>query len=152
MNHRGFTLMELVMILVLVGILAAFVAPRLGNVTGTQALAFSDKLRADIRYAQSLAMTTGQRHRVYVNTAPAPLPQGYAVENVATGSIVPDPGGTPNLSVTLNSGDYAGITIAPAATIEFDSFGRPTMGGGTALTVAPAGATITITAGTGAVN
>jgi type II secretory pathway pseudopilin PulG len=148
MNYKGFTLIELVMILVLVGIIAAVVTPRLGDVTTTNASAFADKLRADIRYAQNLAMTTSQRHRVYINTAPGPAP-GYAVVNVATGLAVQDPAGG-NLSIVLNAGDYAGITVWPNAVIEFNSLGSPT--GGTALTVSPGGATVTVTAETGAVN
>jgi MSHA pilin protein MshC len=148
MNYKGFTLIELVMILVLVGIIAAVVTPRLGDVTTTNASAFADKLRADIRYAQNLAMTTSQRHRVYVNTAPGPAP-GYAVVNAATGLVVMDPAGG-NLSIVLNAGDYAGITVSPNAVIEFNSLGSPT--GGTALTVSPGGATVTVTAETGAVN
>ncbi|HAK60447.1 MAG TPA: hypothetical protein DCO77_08710, partial [Nitrospiraceae bacterium] len=84
MNHKGFTLIELVMILVLVGIIAAVAVPRMSDVTGTNASAFAGKLRADIRYAQNLAMTENQRYRVYVNTAPSPA-AGYAVVNDADG-------------------------------------------------------------------
>lgn len=52
MDRKGFTLIELVMVLVLVGILAAVVIPRLGNMTTTNAGAFTDKLRADILCAE----------------------------------------------------------------------------------------------------
>jgi len=77
MNHKGFTLMELVMVIVLIAIVAVFVAPRLGDVTAMKAGAFTSKLRADIRYAQNLAMTRNRRARVYFNgTGTAPNP-GY---------------------------------------------------------------------------
>ena len=148
MNDKGFTLVELVMVLVLIGIIAVVVTPKLGSVSSTKAPALADKLRADIRYAQNLAMTTSQRHRVYINTAPGPTPDGYAVVNVATGLVVQDPAGG-NLSVVLNAGDYAGITVSPNAVIEFNSLGSPTTGG-TNLTAG--GTTITVTAETGAVN
>jgi|SRR3990172_7036447 MSHA pilin protein MshC len=148
MNSKGFTLIELIMVIVLIGIIIVVVSPKLGDVTDTKAAALADKLRADIRYAQNLAMTTSQRHRVYINTAPGPTPDGYSVVNVATGLVVQDPAGG-NLSVVLNAGDYAGITVSPNAVIEFNSLGSPTTGG-TNLTAG--GTTITVTAETGAVN
>ena len=134
MDKKGFTLIELVMILVLLGIMAAFVAPRLPNITGTKAGAFTDKLRADIRYAQNLAMTENRRTRVYFNGLnTAPIPEGYAVviDTSATGNCglfgpVADPSLTGNLIVTLNAGDYANVTVTPTTRcLEYDSLGRP---------------------------
>ncbi len=157
---KGFTLIELVIILTLIGILALFVAPRMLDVTATKAEAFADKLRADIRTARNLAMAENRRYRVYVNTTPAPA-SGYAVVNDAnadgwgtTGAneLALDPAGNGSLSVALNAGDYAGITVAPNTVIEFDSLGRPALGGGTVLTVSPGGGTVTVTDKTGAVN
>jgi Tfp pilus assembly protein FimT len=144
------------MVLVLIAIVAAFVAPKLGDVTTTKAGAFHDKLLADIRYAQNLAMSRNQRHRVYFNAAPAPA-IGYAVtDNVP--AIVADPAGGGNLSVTLNAGDYTGITVAaPYTFIEFDSLGRPYDNAGnptaaaTTITISPSGS-VTIAPQTGAVN
>lgn len=157
--QRGFTLVELVMLLVLIGIVAAFIAPRMADVTTTRAAAFADKLRADIRHARNLAMAENRRYRVVLNMAPAPG-SGYAVVNDANGNgtwgepgeVARDPAGAGFLLVPLNTGEYAGITVAPAAVIEFDSLGRPVAGGGAALILSPGGATVTIAAGTGAVN
>lgn len=161
MNHRGFTLIELVVILVLIGIISMFAATRLGDVTGANAAAFTDKLRADIRYAQNLAMTENRRYRVYMNTAPAPA-NGYAVVNDANGNgtwgeageVARDPAGGGSLSVTLNAGQYEGITVStpPGGYVEFDSLGRPTVGGGAVITITPGGTTVTVTAQTGAIN
>jgi len=160
MNSKGFTLIELVMVLVLIGIIAAFAAPKLGGITSTNASVFADKFRSDIRYAQALAMTQTMRYRVYINTAPSPNP-GYAVVNDANGNgiwgeageVAINPAGGSNLSVALNAGQYAGITVSTPAGgyIEFDSLGAPT-GGGAVLTVSPGGSVITITETTGAVN
>lgn len=160
MNRKGFTLIELVVILVLLGIIAAFAAPRLGNVTDSNAAAFADKLRADIRYAQSLAMTEGRRYRVYVNALPAPNP-GYAVVNDANGNstwgeageLAIDPAEGNPLSVALDTGQYAGITVSTPAGgyVEFNSLGAPATGG-TTLVISPGGLAVVITAQTGAVN
>jgi type II secretory pathway pseudopilin PulG len=169
MHRNGFTIIELVIILMLVCIVAVVIAPKMLSVSNTSAGAFADKLRADTRYAQTLAMTRNQRYRVYVNTAPAPAPNGYAVvydtsiaKNWSSFGYVQDPVNGGNLSVTLGSGQYTGITItSPAAGyVEFNSFGTPAVGGGfsfvggigTITINASAAATVTVADQTGAVN
>lgn len=158
-NQHGFTLIELVIIIVLLAILAAVAIPRMGDVASTKAAATAEKIKSDIRYAQELAMTQNRSYRVYFNASPAPA-SGYAVVNDANnngtwgeaGEFAPDPTGKGNLSVTLNSGDYAGVTASSSVNpIEFNSLGRPT-GGATTITVSPGSYTITIFAETGAVN
>jgi MSHA pilin protein MshC len=152
MDRKGFTLIELVMVIVLLGILAAFVAPNLGNITSTKAGAFSDKLRADIRYAQNLAMTQNQRVRVTFAA------NSYSI--TIAGNPIADPATGRNYPVTLGVGDYAGISLANTfggSYVEFDSLGVPYDGGGVLLvnrsvTVAPVGQAITVTVQTGAVN
>jgi MSHA pilin protein MshC len=174
MKNNGFTVIELVMVIVLIGIITVFAAPRMLDVTGTKASSFRDKLKADIRYAQNLAMTRNSRTRVYFNgTGPAPA-QGYAVgidssaaNDCSAFVLAVDPAGTTML-VTLNAGTYAGITVVPAPPImtclEYDSLGRPYACGAGACSVVPMAAAMTmdvngdatmrvsVTTQTGAVN
>lgn len=180
LERKGFTLIELVVILLAVAILSVFVAQRLGNVTSMKAAAFVKKLRADVRYAQNTAMTRNRRARVYFNgagAAPVFAPAaGYAVAvdgsaaaDCSAFAAVSDPAGTGNLTVALNAGDYAGIAITPSiACLEYDSLGSPyNCSGALGACAAPAAAagmtitvpaapaavgTVTVTAGTGAVN
>ena len=69
-----------------------------------------------------------------------------------SGKIALDPAGRGNLIVTLNTGDYAGITVSTPAGgfIEFNALGVPTAAA--TLTIAPGGQQVTIAAQTGAVN
>jgi MSHA pilin protein MshC len=153
MNCKGFTFIELIMVIVLISIVAVYAAPRLSNVTDTKSGAFVDKLRADIRYAQNLAMTRNQQYRVYFNGSGGGAPaSGYSVVNNVTAEIALDPDGSGNLIVTLNTGDYAGITVSTPAGgyIEFNALGAPTAAA--AVTIAPGGQQVTIMARTGAVN
>jgi Tfp pilus assembly protein FimT len=160
-NESGFTLIELIILITVLVILAAVAIPRFSDVASTKAAATAEKLKSNIRYAQELAMTQNRSYRVYFNTSPAPA-AGYAVVNNAdgdanwgeAGEFAQDPALTGNLSVTLNSGDYAGVTVSTPAGgyIEFNSLGRPTVGGGVIITVSPGSYTLTISSETGAVQ
>jgi Tfp pilus assembly protein FimT len=136
-SQRGWTLIELILIMFLLAIAAAVAMPNVSNMTGTKASAVARKLQSDLSYAQGLAMTQRLRHRVYFNLAPAPVPQGYAVVNDAdgdgtwgeAGESARDPLGGGSLSVTLNTGNYAGITLTAIGFagqyVEFDTLGVP---------------------------
>ena len=56
---RGFTLLELVMVLLLVGVLAVFVAPRF-EVAVFNARGFADQVGAALRFAQKAAIARRQ--------------------------------------------------------------------------------------------
>ena len=96
-------------------------------------------------------MTQNRRSRVYFNglagtgaTAPA---DGYAavidssaLGNCGTFTPIADPAGGGNQVVTLNTGNYTGITLAPSFNcLEYDSLGRPyNCGAGPAACSGPA--------------
>jgi prepilin-type N-terminal cleavage/methylation domain-containing protein len=153
MNHKGFTLIELVIVIVLIVIIAVYVAPRLGDVTAMKAGAFADKLRADIRYAQNLAMTQNQRVRVTFAA------NSYSI--TIAGNPIADPASGRNYPVALGAGDYTGISITTPTGfsgdyVEFNSLGVPYDSGGAlaadkSVTVT-GGQTVLVTAQTGAVN
>lgn len=160
-RRDGFTLIELVIIMLILVIVAAAVIPSIGDTTGMRMSATARKVQSDIAFAQSLAMTGGQRYRVYFNLAPAPA-AGYAVVNNTdgdanwgeAGEFARDPVGGGTLSVTLNTGDYAGVTISAVgfsgSFVEFDTLGRPydnlgLLAAGNTVTMAGGSATQTVT-------
>lgn len=170
-NRQGFTLLELVMIIVLISIIAMFAVPRMTDVTTMKAGSFADKLRSDIRFGQNLAMTRNRRSRVYFNGTGTAPGAGYAVvtdssalRDCSVFSAAPNPSLSGNLTVTLNAGTYAGITANSTTNcVEFDSLGRPydcianlgvcsSTSAGPAITVNPGGYAVAVTIQTGVVN
>ncbi len=118
---RGFTLTELIIILVIVGALGVFAAPRL-DVTGFDDYSFEQELKSALRYAQKAAVASRCEVEVAFN-------DGYAVSY--TGD--PDDGcgdGEQPLGHPTRGGPFAGegergagIVSAPEE-IVFDTRGR----------------------------
>jgi MSHA pilin protein MshC len=91
---RGFTIIELVVVMVLLGILVAYAAPRFSGRGGYSELTAREDVKQALRYAQQLAMTqtnkvvtfsvlSSTQIDVQVNGVSAPRPAGGAFpENV----------------------------------------------------------------------
>jgi prepilin-type N-terminal cleavage/methylation domain-containing protein len=116
----GFTLPEMIVVLLVIAVIAAIAIPRMGNdpiLVSTQA----DQLAGDIRYVQTLAMTKGQR---FVVSFPS-----------ATSYRILDSGGNPVAHPSSGSSAAlalpAGFTLALQATspagnaLGFDGLGVP---------------------------
>lgn len=135
----GFTVLELVLVLVMVGVLAAYAAPRLFTVQSIALPASAAQLAASIRYTQSLAMSRGQRYRINFTGAT------YQIT---------DMGGAPIVQ-PLTAGTAA-VSLAPAT---LSGFNPPLTGGYVAFdgrgvpyvsATAPLAGTATITLTSGA--
>lgn len=67
-NNHGFTLIEALLIILLIGILAAIAIPRMGS-SEKSAYSSARQIVTDLRYTRTLAVTTGQKH--YLKLLPA---------------------------------------------------------------------------------
>jgi len=150
----GFTLVELAMVLILTGILAAYALSRAGSSGSVAGSAQASEFARDLRHAQTLAATWGRPLIVTVTGT------GYSVACATAGSapcnvspvIDPARGSAFSVDVRYPNGttfaSNAGFTTT--GTVRFDSMGRPSSGTGpattdTSFTLAAGGTNWTVT-------
>lgn len=146
-NQRGFTLIELIMVMVIVGIMAVFVAPRFFDANVFKSRGFADQVQASLRYAQKEAIA--QRRYVCVT-----FPTNNSIKlmigtTTACGSNLPPlSGGAATYSITANPATITFQTL-PAG-FYFSAGGVPSIG--QTITVSGAPNSIVVEAVTGYVH
>ena len=88
-KQSGFTLIELVMVIVIIGILAAMAVPRFYNATNDAVVAAQNGTVAAVRTAHSLAIAQNKRVPTVTELADRVITNGTPATAVATGVRVP---------------------------------------------------------------
>jgi len=119
-SSRRFTIVELILVMVIAGILAAVAVPRMVGRAGFDTRGFADQLAATVRFAQKLAvaqrrdvfvqLTANDATLCYIPTTPCPA-----------ASRAPGPGGEKPHTVSAPGG----VAIAPAMVLGFNAGGVP---------------------------
>jgi MSHA pilin protein MshC len=112
-QQKGFTLVELIVVIVILGIISAVAAPRFFDQQAYKERVFKDDLVSALRYAQKRAVASGQAVQVVIDA------NGFALSYL-DGTVVFHPDGA-----LFKNIDPPPMTLA-ANTITFDALGRAT--------------------------
>lgn len=147
----GFTLVELIVVLLVAGVLFATALPRWHGESGFESRGFRDELQAALRYAQKSAIAA--RRTVCADLTAVPvmfrISTNQGVADCTTGRALEGPTGG---ALTVAATSPASLGAAPASVI-FNSSGRP-LGGAASIGIngLPAALAIAVEAETGYVH
>lgn len=166
-GQGGFTMVELITVLVVMGILGAVAAQRFFDADGTDKRIFADQAKAMIRYGQKLAIAQNRRIHVRADGNSFAL---CTAASCSAAELITAPGGsnsgaTASRAYCLVGGSYVAswacegrptrVTLAASRSTEvgaggsfsFDAAGRPYNAADTGATSSFQQLTITLTAG-----
>ncbi|MGB5491996.1 MAG: GspH/FimT family pseudopilin [Woeseiaceae bacterium] len=147
----GYTIVELVLVMVIIAILGAVAGPRFFDNAAFDERAYLDELASSLRYAQKIAVASGCRVRADIAAG------GYALTQQApqAGHCDPADASFP-LPVLLSTGQTmsgiapSGVVTSPSISIVYDALGRTNLAANQVLTVGPR--TILVQANSGLVT
>jgi MSHA pilin protein MshC len=116
---RGFTTIELIVVMVVMAVLAALAIPRLTDRSALQERGARDQLRGMLHHARKLAMT--QQRDVCVLATPTRASAVYFAGGACSPALpVADPGGNAAFQIDMP----AGVALAGAAQVRFNARGQ----------------------------
>jgi len=133
-GQRGFTLMELIMVIIIMGALSAVAYSRL-NTDHFDVVAAAGELVQAIRFAQdkSMSHSGGSNYQVSISGT------GYQVTRAGSPVVNPVTGSSPYTE------SWSGIAIDTSTTIVFDAYGDPGLGAPLTITLSKGADSATVT-------
>lgn len=150
-SGSGFTMIELMVVMVIIAVIAAMVVPLAFGTTGTAAMATARRVAADLEYAQNLAITTQANITVTFDTNA----NSYRVSNSL--GVVEHPITHQAFTITLgNDAGSSGVALTSAFgtghQVVFGPLGDPTPSGTIGLGGGGSNYVLTVAAVTGRVS
>lgn len=134
--QRGFTLVELILVLVVIGILAAVAGPRFFSREVFDERVYFEQALAAVRHAQKVAVASGCPIRVELDHAGYRLVHDAACGGLAADSPVADPAGG-----DYRAGNPRNVAVSSPLKVTFNAHGgtsrqySTTLGGAFVMTV-----------------
>ena len=148
----GFTVIELLIVMVIIGIAAMMAIPMMTSAASIQIRSAANVIAADLEYARSMAITKGQNFSVVFDTAT----ESYRIQDQA-GAVIRHPVKKGfdyivdfSSDSRLNKVDIASVDFDGTSEIKFDYLGSPYNAGGNPLnsgtvSLQATGASLTVT-------
>lgn len=152
-SQTGFTLVELVVTLIIVGIIAAYVVPRFFGTHGFEERGFHDETLSALRYAQKAAIAQRRQVCVALTDQTATLTIASANPGACNVPLAGPDGVAPYVVDANASTKYRNAEVKFSAyptSVTFDPLGRP--GAAASIQVAGHSKTITVEVETGYVH
>jgi MSHA pilin protein MshC len=151
-EQRGFTIVELIVVLIVLGILSAVMLPRWRGETGFEERGFRDQVAATLRYAQKSAIAARRTVCASFTTAPSVMTVTISTaQGVATCAAGGPLVGPDDHNVVLAASSPAAFSAAPVSII-FDAAGRPDAAALISFAGLPVALSIAVEAETGYVH
>jgi prepilin-type N-terminal cleavage/methylation domain-containing protein len=126
-SQAGFTMAELVIVMVISGILAAYALPKISSVLSIRDDTWRNEIVTALRYAQKSAVA--RRRLMCVNFTTTTVTITAAVANPAVACTVAVSGPDNNTIFATAGNTSANTAVAPAGTLYFQPDGRVTSDG-----------------------
>lgn len=130
MKRRAFSLPELVVVLIIMGILAVVSFIAIDPYRGVKLDAAARKVMADLQYARNLALSTAKWYGVSFEVDPVNTYTVYRTSSLGNDTVIEDPANL-GKNFIININDYydginiQSVNIAGGSKVEFHPLGRP---------------------------
>lgn len=152
-RNSGFTLIEILAVVVIIGIASAVILPEMSSRNDQRVASAARTLMADLLYAQSRSIAYQTRHYVQFNTATNSWQVMVDSGTGSPGSVITHPVNGVAYVETVGTGSLTNVAISSASfdgntTISFDQMGVPYSWNAAGGNVAMISGSVVFTAGT----
>ena len=127
-SQRGFTMVELIVVMIVVGIMAVAVVPRMSLLGGFDARGYADQIEANLRFAQMSALA--KRRMVSLDLSATTNQFCVKKDGVTCDATCNTAAAAPNTEYALSlsnrpPGGSSSFTSGPGNVVCFDALGSP---------------------------